>query len=401
MVGRKNDKQKDLSLVLAIRDTSKEKEILYKRLKKKKNKQQKKVKPIWKLKELDYGRIGRYVKVSPDGNKIVYSKYGYGENQSLTWDVHLIDIDSKDNTRLTHTRRANNACWSPDSKKIAFVAHKNSTSNIFSLSLDNPKLIKRITNYSGDVQIVTPAWSPDGEKIAYALSKEDGNMDIVVFDLNRKEPIRVTNQKWLDYRPVWHPAGDKITYTSHSNMTPNFHTVNINTKEIIQNTNIGGAVNTVAWNYNRSAITGLTLGDVDSARIVDVDPGRIAESKDIVMNPRYSTWRDKRPDHVIPDLDSISDVYDTLKSYKYSSINNIKHLGTIIFPDVTGLFYNGAYTDVTGRNIFNSFIFSDWEKVYGGFGYLSATGRPIGGFWGFNYYKDIFFNERIYNQNYD
>jgi len=401
MVGRKNDKQKDLSLVLAIRDTSKEKEILYKRLKKKKNKQQKKVKPIWKLKELDYGRIGRYVKVSPDGNKIVYSKYGYGENQSLTWDVHLIDIDSKDNTRLTHTRRANNACWSPDSKKIAFVAHKNSTSNIFSLSLDNPKLIKRITNYSGDVQIVTPAWSPDGEKIAYALSKEDGNMDIVVFDLNRKEPIRVTNQKWLDYRPVWHPAGDKITYTSHSNMTPNFHTVNINTKEIIQNTNIGGAVNTVAWNYNRSAITGLTLGDVDSARIVDVDPGRIAESKDIVMNPRYSTWRDKRPDHVIPDLDSISDVYDTLKSYKYSSINNIKHLGTIIFPDVTGLFYNGAYTDVTGRNIFNSFIFSDWENVYGGFGYLSATGRPIGGFWGFNYYKDIFFNERIYNKNND
>ena len=76
MVGRKNDKQRDLSLILAVRDTSKEKEIYKKRQKKKKNNRPKKVKPIWKLEELDYGGISGYVKVSPDGKKIVYSKYG-------------------------------------------------------------------------------------------------------------------------------------------------------------------------------------------------------------------------------------------------------------------------------------------------------------------------------------
>ena len=401
MVGRKNNKQRDVSLILAVRDTSKENEILKKRLKKKEGTQQKKIKPIWKLKELDYGRIGNDVKVSPDGGKIVYSKYGYAKNQSLVWDVHIVDIDSKDKLRITHSKRANNACWSPDSKKIAFVAHKNSTSNIFYISLDNPKSIERITNYSGDVQIVTPAWSPDGNKIAYALSKEDGNMDIVVFDLNRKEPIRFTSQKMVDYRPVWHPTGDKITYTSHFNMTPNFYTVDLNSKKIIKNTDIGDAINTVAWNYDKSAITGLTLGDVDSSRVVDVDPSRIVDNKEIIMNQYYSSWRDKTPDNKIPNLDSIQDVFDTLKSQKYSSIDNIKHLGTIILPDVTGLFYNGAYTDVTGRNIFNSFVFSDWEKAYGGFGYLNATGKPLGGFWGFNYYKDIFFAERFYNQNND
>ena len=207
-------------------------------------------------------------------------------------------------------------------------------------------------------------------------------MDIVVFDLERKEPIRVTTQKQVDYRPVWHSKGDKITYTSHSNMTPNFHTVDINTKEIIQNTNIGDAVWTVGWNYDNSAITGITLGDVDSARIVDIDPNRKANNKDIIVNPHFSRWRDKRPDHPISNLDSIPDIIDTLDSEGYLFQKNLKHLGTILVPDITGLFYNGAYTDVTGRHIIQSFVFSDWKDIYGGFGYLNATGRPIGGFWG-------------------
>ena len=398
MVGRRNDKQQDLSLILAVRDTSKEKEIYKKRLK---NNKPKKVKPIWNLEELDYGSISRFVKVSPDGKKIVYSKFGYSKNQSLTWDIHLIELDSKAKKRLTHSKRANNACWSPDSEKIAYVSHKNSTSNLFSNSLNDSESVERITNYSGDVQIVTPSWSPDGDKIAYALSKEDGNMDIVVFDLERKEPVRITNAKQVDYRPVWHPKSDKITYTSHSDMTPNFHTVNINTKDIIQNTNIGDAVWTVGWNYDNSAITGLTLGDVDSARVVDVDPNRIANANDVIVNPYYSGWRDKKPDHAIPNLDSMPDIIDTLESENYSFAKNIKHLGTVIVPDVTGLFYNSAYVDVTGRHIFSSIVFSDWRDIYGGFGYLNATGRPIGGFWGFNYYKDVFFEERIYNQDND
>ena len=83
LVGRKNDKQRDLSLFLATRDTSKESELQKKGLKKKKNNNFQKIKPIWEFKELDYGRISDYVKVSPDGKYIAYAKYGYGKNQSL------------------------------------------------------------------------------------------------------------------------------------------------------------------------------------------------------------------------------------------------------------------------------------------------------------------------------
>ena len=257
--------------------------------------------------------------------------------------------------------------------------------------------VKRITNYSGDVQIVTPSWSPDGTSIAFAISKEDGNMDIVVFDLERKEPIRITKDKQVDYLPVWHPSGNKITYTSHSNMTPNFYTVDIKTSQIIQNTNVGGSVSSVGWKFDNSAITGMTLGDVDSSRVVDIFPNRLANIDEIKMNPKFSSWKNKTPDISIPNLDSIPDIIDSLESIQYSSFANVKHFGTVIIPDVTGLLYNGAYADATGREIFQSFVFSDYKDVFGGFGYLNATGWPIGGFWGVNFYKDLFFEQRTFN----
>ena len=399
MVGRLNKKQRDLSLVLAIRDTSKERTRRKNLLEKGKKLTKENTRALWKLKEIDYGRISNFVKSSPDGSSILYSKYGFGENQSLTWDVYYHNINLKKNVRVTNSRRASNACWSPDSKNIAFIAHKNSSSNLYSTSINDLGNIKRITNYSGDVQIVTPAWSPDGKSIAFALSKEDGNMDIVIFDLERKKPKRITEAENVDYLPVWHPSGNKITYTSHSNMTPNFYTVDIKTSQVIQNTNVGDMISTVAWKFDNSAITGMTLRDVDSARVVDIFPNRLAGTDDIKMNPQFSSWQSKRPDYLIPNLDSIPDPVDNLKPIKYSSFLNIKHFGTIIIPDITGLVYNGAYADATGREVFQSFVFSDWENIAGGFGYLNATGRPLGGFWGFNYYKDIFFQERTYNKN--
>ena len=105
---------------------------------------------------------------------ILYVTYGAGH-------AFGIDLDKKE--RVTFSKRASNACWSPSSEKIAFVAHKNSSSNLFVTSISNLNKVDRITNYSGDVQIVTPSWSPDGSSIAYAVSKDDGNMDIVIFKI--------------------------------------------------------------------------------------------------------------------------------------------------------------------------------------------------------------------------
>ncbi len=399
MVGRKDKKQGDYSLVLAVRDTIKENKKYRRELKKKKDDTPIRIKPVWKLKELDYGRIGSDIKVSPDGSKIAYSKYRYGEHQAMIWDVYVVDVNTRKKIRITNSQRANNPSWSPDGTRLTFVAHKNSTSNLFITSLDSIGTQTRLTNYSGDVQIVTPAWSPDGSKIAYAVSKSDGNMDIVVFDIANQETIRLTTRPEVDYRPIWHPDEQKITYTSHAGMTPNFHTVDLTTKLSIQNTDIGDAIWTVGWNHNATAITGLTLNDVDSARVVDVDPARIANVSKNTMNNAFSNWRDKQPDHPLIDLDPKRDVIGAVAVEKYRFYNHLKHLGTILFPDVEGLFYNGAYIDATGRHILGALAITDWKNVSSAFEYQNATGKPLGGFWGISYFKDLFFEGRYYNRN--
>ena len=76
MIGQMTKGQGDYSLVLATRDTLKEKKIFKERLKKaqKKDKKAKRVKPKWKLKEIDHGKFGEMIQnldVSLDGNSIV------------------------------------------------------------------------------------------------------------------------------------------------------------------------------------------------------------------------------------------------------------------------------------------------------------------------------------------
>ena len=97
------------ALLAITNHTLKEKKTRKKRLKKSKKtgKKPKKVKPIWKLKELDYGRFGEInnnLDVSPDGEKIVYPKYGYGKNQSLGYDIYVFDLLTKKKTVLIKSK---------------------------------------------------------------------------------------------------------------------------------------------------------------------------------------------------------------------------------------------------------------------------------------------------------
>ncbi len=100
MIGRLSKGQRDLSLVVATRDTAKEKKVWEKRVKKaeEKGEKPKKVRPKWKLKELDHGIFGEMtmnLDVSPDNSFIVYPKYRYGKNQSLLYDIWKINVETK------------------------------------------------------------------------------------------------------------------------------------------------------------------------------------------------------------------------------------------------------------------------------------------------------------------
>ena len=119
--------------------------------------------------------------------------------------------------------RANYPKFSPDGRSILFVAHEQSTTQLYTMDI-NGENIKQITSNTGDVQIITPVWSPDGKSIAYAESGPDGKMDIHILEIYSGESKQITNSAEADLLPIWHPDGSKISFTGLYDYTPNLYT---------------------------------------------------------------------------------------------------------------------------------------------------------------------------------
>ena len=402
MIGRLSKGQRDLSLVVATRDTAKEKKLWEKRVKKaeEKNEKPKKVRAKWKLKELDHGIFGEMnmnLDVSPDNTFIVYPKYRYGKDQSLLYDIWKINVETKKKTLLTNSMRANYPKFSPDGRSILFVAHERSTTQLYTMDI-NGENIKQITSNTGDVQIITPVWSPDGKSIAYAESGPDGEMDIHILEIYSGESKQITNSAEADFLPIWHPDGSKISFTGLYDYTPNLYTNDLTSGNTVQNTDIGDMVMGLQWDEQTSTITAKTLPTVDSSRVVAIDPARVANKTKVNMNPAFSSWRTKSPDKPINEINPNYEL-NIRSEGKYRFHKKMRHVGSIFFPDVEGLLYNGAFTDALGRHTIAGALFTDYSSITNLYvQYQNSTGFLTGGFWGFDIYSNSNFQLQLYDE---
>lgn len=409
IVGRDDKEQFDWSLYIAIRDTTKEEKEkspgffsrLFSSKKDTEDNKQKKGKPKikWDLKEIDNGSFHSNLSWSPDGKQVVYAKYHFGKHQSMVWDLRVADAESEKGEWITDSFRATHPNWSPDGELIVFVAHQNNTSNLYSIRPEGSDL-KRLTGYDSDTQILTPRWSPDGSQIAYAVAGPDGNCDIVILKLATKEINRITTNPEVDYCPVWHPGGTKLTFTSHKGTTPNLYTVDLETGEIVQNTDVGEAVWSFQWTPKDSTITAITLDDVDSVRIVQVKPDREKTTKSLSMRNSFTSWRSKEPDNPLIGADPNAPA-DILGNDRYKFYQHPKHFMSLVlpYPDGSGMFGVTAWTDAMGRHLFEIGGGVSWfgeTKPWYFVGYLNAQHGPL---WGVNYFYNSRWNFRFYDQS--
>ena len=135
--------------------------------------------------------------------------------------------------------------WS--NQTISFTADLNGNLDIYIMDI-NRKDPVNLTNHPANDS--SPTWAPDGGAFAY-VSHRDGNPEIYVMDIRSKESRRLTKNGATDIDPAWSPDGRWIAFASNQHREhaadTDIYIMNPNGKKGKQLTNKGGHNSTPAW----------------------------------------------------------------------------------------------------------------------------------------------------------
>jgi Tol biopolymer transport system component/imidazolonepropionase-like amidohydrolase len=108
--------------------------------------------------------------------------------------------------------------WSPDSRRLAFQAYRDSTWQIWTVAVDGTEL-KPVTSSPFDDR--EPAWAPDGARLAFS-SDRGGSYDVWTLTLATGEVRRITSAASNEFMPSWRSASE-IAYVSDRRDTPGIY----------------------------------------------------------------------------------------------------------------------------------------------------------------------------------
>jgi len=171
--------------------------------------------------------------------------------------------------------------------------------------------------------------------------------------------------------------------------------VNLQTLEQRQFTDVGEAVFGVQWTPNGNTISATTLTNVDSTRIVQIDPTREITTDKLAIREHFSRWRTVEPEYLLATANPDMPV-EILNMERYKFWRYPKHFMSILIPDIYSISGLSVWSDALGKHLVQAFGWAPWNFENGGFliGYINAQHGPL---WGFNYFENTRYNWRFYD----
>ena len=157
--------------------------------------------------------------ISPDGRRIAF----ISSRDLFSVDVYIGDLETgKIIHKLTHTavdphfqsiQFINSAgAWSPDGTEFALAAVSKGRPiiSILDATSGNEKRVIKLPELG---EVFTPTWSPDGRYLAFS-ALVGGLSDLFMYDLERDELRRLTNDPFGDIHPAWSPDGTRLAFVT-------------------------------------------------------------------------------------------------------------------------------------------------------------------------------------------
>ena len=120
--------------------------------------------------------------------------------------------------------------WSPDSKKVAYVSFETGIANVYIQDISTGErqsiIEKRCLTCISNEQISSPSWSPDGKYLSLTLY-QDGNAEIYIYNLQKRNLTRLTNHYSIDTESQWSPDGRKLMFTSGRSGSPQLYELDL------------------------------------------------------------------------------------------------------------------------------------------------------------------------------
>lgn len=158
------------------------------------------------------------LKVSPDGQKIIYATSELG--QQKVWINTIGETKSKRLLKLyPKLERIEDdsyplLAWHPNNSVVAMIYEKKNILKIHTYDIDGKEHVKR--NITGFEKINSYSFSHDGKRIVMsAVKKGKGQSDIFIFTLNTGGVEQITNDSWDDNNPVFVDNSKGILFESN------------------------------------------------------------------------------------------------------------------------------------------------------------------------------------------
>ncbi|PID27176.1 MAG: hypothetical protein CR982_06905 [Candidatus Cloacimonadota bacterium] len=269
--------------------------------------------------------------LSPDGLKVAYLS-----NKSDYFDIYLLrTYDGKEIRKIVTGQSSGDfeefhwlrpgICWSPDSRKIVFAAKSQEQDALYiynALTGEEESQLK--FNLDG---IYSPDWSVDGKNICF-VGQKDGISDLYIYNIEKKDLKKLTNDIFSVSYPKFSKDGKKILFSSDRGEDLN--------------------IKTIDWSIDLSNMN-LNLSDIYCLNLED---SRLTQITDTPLDKEnYPFWIDEDRIGYTSDKTGVSNIY-------FSNLD-----GSNSYP-VTNLISGAIQTSSNGKYLVFSSFFKGGYDIY-------------------------------------